>query len=298
MIDRIDPPRPAYLVGLIGAGIGPSLSPALHMREARHHGLDYLYRTIDLAELGLPPESIGSLLAQARDLGYDALNITHPCKRLVLDHLDQISPDAAMLGAVNTVLFQDGRAIGHNTDWSGFASSFVRGLPAARTDRVTQLGAGGAGAAVAHAILTLGADKLTVVDVDRERGAALAGELSDRFGPGRAVSADSSQLADVLRSSDGLIHATPTGMADHPGLPLPVGHLHPGLWVADIVYRPIDTALLQAARSLGCPTLNGGAMAVFQAADAFELITSTALDHERMLAHLVELVTRDELIGS
>ena len=132
----------------------PSLSPPLHEREADLHGLRYLYRLIDIADLGLDAEAAGDLVRAARQLGYTGLNITHPCKQTVIKHLDELSPDAAMLGAVNTVVFDGDRAIGHNTDWTGFARSFTRGLPDASTRRIVQLGAGGAGAAVAHALLT------------------------------------------------------------------------------------------------------------------------------------------------
>lgn len=95
-----------YLVGLIGSGIGPSLSPALHEREADRQGLRYLYRLIDIDVLGVGPEAVGDLVRAARDLGFDGLNITHPCKQLVIDHLDELAPQAAALGAVNTVVFE------------------------------------------------------------------------------------------------------------------------------------------------------------------------------------------------
>ncbi|MFC4465590.1 shikimate dehydrogenase [Streptomyces xiangluensis] len=279
----------SYLVGLIGTGIGPSLSPALHEREADRQGLRYLYRLIDIDALGVTPDAVGDLVRAARNLGFDGLNITHPCKRLVIEHLDALDPQAEALGAVNTVVFEDGRAIGHNTDVTGFAASFARGLPEAPLERVVQLGAGGAGAAVAHATLTLGAERVTVVDALPERAVALAAGLNRRFGAGRAAAAAPDQLTALLADADGVVHATPTGMAAHPGLPLPAGVLHPGLWVAEVVYRPLETELLRAARAVGCATLDGGGMAVFQAADAFRLITGRVPDAPRMLADIAEL---------
>ncbi|MFF2076120.1 shikimate dehydrogenase [Kitasatospora sp. NPDC058162] len=281
---------PSYLTGLIGSGIGPSLSPALHTREADRHGLRLLYRTIDIDTLGLPAESVGELLNAARVLGFDGLNITHPCKQLVIEHLDELAPEAAELGAVNTVVFRGGRTVGHNTDVTGFARSFARGLPEAPTRRVVQLGAGGAGAAVAHALLTLGADRLTLVDTDRARAAGLADDLTRRFGQGRAVTVAPDELGGELALADGLVHATPTGMAAHPGLPLPPELLRPELWVAEVVYRPLETELLRQARTLGCRTLDGGGMAVFQAADAFRLFTGREPHTEQMLADLADLV--------
>ncbi|GAA2451848.1 shikimate dehydrogenase [Streptomyces macrosporus] len=279
----------SYLTGLIGAGIGPSLSPALHEREADRHGLRLLYRTLDIDVLGVAPAAVGELVRAARTLGFDGLNITHPCKQLVIEHLDELAPEAATLGAVNTVVFRDGRAIGHNTDVTGFAQSFARGLPGAATGSVVQLGAGGAGAAVAHALLTLGTDRLTVVDTDPSRAGALADSLTAHFGTGRAAAAPPRDLPALLPDADGLVHATPTGMAAHPGLPLPASLLGPHLWVAEVVYRPLETELLRAADAAGCRTLDGGGMAVFQAVDAFRLFTGREPHVEDMLRDFADL---------
>jgi len=281
--------KDSYLVGLIGAGIGPSLSPALHEREADRQGLRCLYRLIDIDVLGVPPEAVGDLVRSARDLGFDGLNITHPCKQLVIEHLDGLSAQAESLGAVNTVVLEGGRAVGHNTDVTGFAASFARGLPDVPLERVVQLGAGGAGAAVAHATLTLGAERVTVVDALADRAAALAAALNRHFGAGRAAHATPDRLAQLLADADGIVHATPTGMAAHPGLPFPAELLHPGLWVAEVVYRPLETELLRTARTIGCATLDGGGMAAFQAADAFRLFTGREPDAARMLADIGEL---------
>ncbi|MGW1717538.1 shikimate dehydrogenase [Streptomyces sp. NPDC002156] len=281
--------KDSFLVGLIGSGIGPSLSPALHEREADRQGLRYLYRLIDIDTLGVPAQAVGDLVRAARDLGFDGLNITHPCKQLVIEHLDGLDAQAEALGAVNTVVFEDGRAVGHNTDVTGFAASFARGLPDAPLERVVQLGAGGAGAAVAHATLTLGAGAVTVVDALPDRAADLAGALNRHFGVGRATAATPDRLPALIGRADGIVHATPTGMAAHPGLPFPAEVLHPGLWVAEVVYRPLETELLRTARAVGCATLDGGGMAVFQAADAFRLFTGREPDCGRMLADIAEL---------
>lgn len=288
----------SYLVGLIGSGIGPSFSPALHEREADRQGLRYLYRLIDIDTLGVPPRAVGDLVRSARDLGFDGLNITHPCKQLVIEHLDALAPQAEALGAVNTVVFEDGRAIGHNTDVTGFAASFARGLPDAPLERVVQLGAGGAGAAVAHAMLTLGAELVTVVDALSDRAVDLAASLNRHFGAGRAVGTTPDALRTLIGHADGLVHATPTGMAAHPGLPLPAELLHSALWVAEVVYRPLETELLRTARALGCATLDGGGMAVFQAVDAFRLFTGREPDSTRMLADIAELAERAGTVGT
>ncbi|WP_290054889.1 shikimate dehydrogenase [Amycolatopsis solani] len=268
----------SYLIGLVGTGIGPSASPALHEREADELGLRYVYRLLDLDVVRRP---VADVLEAARVAGFDGLNVTHPAKQLVLAHLDALSPEAEALGAVNTVVFERGRAVGHNTDATGFARSLSRGLPDGRLDDVVLLGAGGAGAAVAHALLSLGTGRLTVHDVDAARSAKLVEALRRRFGAGRAETGDLS----AVERADGLVHATPTGMAAHPGSPVPAALLRPDLWVADIVYRPLETALLAEARARGCRVLHGGGMVVLQAAESFRLFTGVEPDPARMLRH-------------
>src|SRR4051794_19551531 len=171
-----------FLVGLVGTGIGPSLTPALHEREADELGIRYLYRRLDLEELRLPPGSIGHIVAAARMTGYDGLNVTHPCKQLVLPHLDELTADAEALGAVNTVVLRGGRAVGHNTDWSGFARAFDRGLHDADLDRVVLLGAGGAGAAGAPPPLPPGPGRVAPVALAAPRAPPPAPPPSRRVG--------------------------------------------------------------------------------------------------------------------
>lgn len=281
---------PRLLVGLIGAGIQRSASPHLHEAEADAQSLRCLYQLIDLEELGLPAEAVGDLLADARRMGFRGLNLTHPCKQLALDHLDELSPITRAIGATNTVVFDRGRAIGHNTDCVGFSRGFSSGLPGVSLERVVLLGAGGAGTAVAHAALALGIRELVIADRDHDRALRLAHALGTRFGGKRASAVETTALEGHLASASGLIHATPTGMAAHPGMPLPAELLRPEMWVADIVYMPLETQLLAAARERGCRTLDGGAMAVFQAADSFELFTGRAPDRDRMLRHFSRLV--------
>ena len=278
---------PAVLVGLIGAGIQASRAPALHEREGAEQGLRYVYKLIDLDRLALGASVLPELLTAAERLGFAGLNITHPCKQSILPLLAELSEDARALGAVNTVLFRDARRVGHNTDWWGFAESFRRGLPDARLNRVVLLGAGGAGAAVAYAALKSGAQRVSVFDLDTTRASELAVRLSAVFGRGKAVAAPG--LAEAMREADGLIQATPTGTAKYPGLPLPERLLRPALWVAEIVYFPLETELLRAAKRIGCRTLDGGGMAVFQAVEAFRLFTGRQADAQRMLRHFTSM---------
>jgi len=274
---------PKLLFGLIGAGIQRSLTPAMHEREAAHHGLRVHYQLIDLDTIGSGVAELPALIAAARMMGFAGLNITYPCKQAVVPLLDDLSAEARAMGAVNTVVIRDGRLVGHNTDGWGWSWGFRRALPQADLERVVLLGAGGAGAAVAHAVMKLGAAQLAIVDIDAPRAEQLATTLNTFYGERARATAD---LAGAMRDATGLIHATPTGMDKLPGLPLPDALLRPGLWVSEVVYFPIETALLRAARARGCATVDGGTMAVGQAVGAFELFTGLAPDPQRMEAHL------------
>ncbi|WP_459208354.1 shikimate dehydrogenase [Pseudomonas sp. MLB6B] len=277
----------SILAGLIGRGIQASRTPALHEREGDAQSLRYLYRLIDVDRLQLEDSALESLLQAAERTGFTGLNITFPFKQAIVPLLDELSSEARGIGAVNTVVLRDGKRVGHNTDCLGFAEGFRRGLPAVRRRQVVQLGAGGAGCAVAHALLAEGVEQLLLFEVDASRAQALVANLSERFGAGRAVLGQ--DLARAVATADGLVNTTPVGMAKLPGTPLPPALLHPQLWVAEIIYFPLETQLLRHARALGCQTLDGSTMAVFQAVKAFELFSGRAANAERMQAHFASL---------
>jgi shikimate dehydrogenase len=267
------------------------------MAEGAAQGLALVFRPIDLTALELDADRLPEILNWAERLGYDAVSITHPCKQQVIAYLDSVDPVAADLGAVNTVLFTPAGRIGHNTDTSGFETAFRVGMPGAPLGRVVQLGAGGGGTAVADALVRLGTEHLTIIDIDEDRATSLAAGLRERR-QADVRSASYSDLVEQLATADGVVHCTPQGMHDHPGTPFNTALLRPNLWVADIVYRPLDTELLRAARAVGCPTLAGGRMAVFQAADAFRLITGLEPNAERMMQHFRELASAEETAAS
>jgi shikimate dehydrogenase len=208
----------------------------------------------------------------------------------VVELLGDLSPQAAAIGAVNTVTFRRGRRHGHNTDAYGFTESFRAHLPDVATRRIVQLGAGGAGAACAYAQLSMGFRHLTVVDPDAGRRARLAAALTTHFDDARFAVAAPPELPAAMAVADGLVNASPVGMHADPRLPLPAELLHRGLWVFDIVYMPVETALLRAARAAGLRTLGGTAMCAYQAAAAFELLTGRTPDTARMLRHLDRLL--------
>jgi len=279
--------QPAILAGLIGRGIQLSRTPALHEHEGDAQRLRYLYRLIDADQLQLEDSALAQLLDAAQHTGFTGLNITYPFKQAILPLLDELSDEARGIGAVNTVVLKDGKRVGHNTDCLGFAEGLRRGLPEVSRRRVVQMGAGGAGSAVAHALLSEGVEQLVLFEVDAARAQALVDNLNGHFGAGRAVLGK--DLAVEVAGADGLVNTTPVGMAKLPGTPLPVELLHPRLWVAEIIYFPLQTELLKAARALGCRTLDGSNMAVFQAVKAFELFSGKQADAERMQAHFASL---------
>ena len=281
-------PPAKLLCGLIGAGIRRSLTPTMQEEEARAQGLRLHYQLIDLDKTGQGAEALPMLLHAARTMGFAGLNITYPCKQAVIPLLDGLSDEARAMGAVNTVVFRNGKTVGHNTDGSGWRWGFERALPAADLSRVVLLGAGGAGSAIAHSVCRMKASSLVVVDTDLERASALAAELERQYVGMRVSASLDAELA--MSGATGLIHATPTGMDKLPGMPLLATLLHPSQWVAEIVYFPLDTELLKSARAVGCRIVDGGTMAVGQAIGAFELFTGLAADAARVDAHFRSLV--------
>lgn len=279
----------SYLVGLIGDGITESLSPPMHEQEAREHGLLYLYRPVDLTALQLTTDHAPRLLKAGADLGFNAFNITHPVKQLIMEHLDEIDDDARALGAVNTVLIEDGKTVGYNTDFSGFTTGLEHNLNHPDYSNVVQLGTGGAGAAVAYALLRAGAEKLSLIDLDAERSRERAESLQQQFPTQQVVAVEHSGLESSLRDATGFAQCTPVGMNIHPGLPVNPDWLADGAWVSDVIYLPRNTELVDAARARGLQVADGGGMAVGQAADAFRLITGITPDQSRMNAHFQQV---------
>ena len=236
--------------------------------------------------LGRDESDLCAQLDAAAKQGFAGLNVTYPYKQAVIRCLDELAPSAALVGAVNTVKFAAGTRVGHNTDVIGFAESMRVGLPDAALQCVLQLGAGGGGAATAQALLELGVATLLVCDRDRARARALVSKLQAAFGAQRAADVEDPLL--VVDRADGIVNATPMGMAENPQPPIDTSRLTSRHWVADIVYFPLETELLRAARNRGCRTLDGSGMAVYQAAAAFEIFTGRKADRPRMLRSFIE----------
>jgi shikimate dehydrogenase len=285
-----------YRVGLLGHGIGPSLSPALHMREAELLGLDYDYVTVDL--LDRPDVDLGDELRELEAAGFAAANVTHPFKQAVLEHVDQQSDVVRRIGSANLVLLGEGRRTAHNTDCTGFRAALDGFLhdpahvhdPTGRT--VLQVGAGGAGLATASSLIDVGFARIVVHDLSEAATRAVVERFAEASA-GRVVSSGG-RLDEWLPQVDGVVHVTPTGMKEHPGVAFDVDRLDPAAWVAEVVYRPLETELVRRARARGLATLDGGAMAVGQAVDSLRLITGREPDVDRMHAHFDALVAAGE----
>ncbi len=261
-------------MGLVGRGIQLSRTPAMHEAEAGALGLTCRYALLDTdADTG---EDLPAILARAEAEGFAGLNVTYPYKQEVIAHLDHLSDAAQRVGAVNTVVFRDGQRFGHNTDFWGFKESLRVGLPDAPLDDVLLIGAGGAGGALAHALADMGALRIRIHDTRDGAAASLA--------EGIAVAETAPDLAQAAALASGIVNATPVGMAKLPGMPIAPSLLEPRHWVADIIYFPLETALLRTASALGCRTLSGEGMAVFQAVRAFHLFTGQSADADRMRA--------------
>lgn len=254
----------------------------MHETEGAARGLRYIYRLFDteITQVATPP--LEQIIRATEICGYAGLNVTYPYKVEIIEHLDKLSDAAAAVGAVNTVVFRDGKRWGHNTDLWGFAESFRQNMANAKRENALLIGAGGAGAAVAHALVDCGVGTVWITDIDPDKAQALVAQVCVTHGIDKAKIATDVEAAAAL--ADGLVNATPVGMATLPGTPIAACLLQKDMWVADIVYFPLETELLKAARAKGCMTFPGSGMAVFQAVRAFELFTGIRADAKRMEA--------------
>lgn len=289
MVDK----APTLRAALVGKSISRSLTPAMHEAEGRALGLDYVYNSIDTDVETNCDLSLSSILEQAQHEGFVGLNITHPYKIEILEYLDDLSDNARKLGAANTVVFQAGKRIGYNTDFTGFVISYRQSLADAPNDRVLLLGAGGAGVAVGFALIECGIRELLVYDTDTIRAHGLVTKLKAHH-PTVDIYCSQSLAQAVSSGLCGIVNATPMGMADYPGTAIPLDLLSPYLWVTEIVYFPYETKLLAHARALGCRVMSGAGMAVWQAVHAFKLFTGHSPNPDRMASTFSRQLSRSE----
>ena len=274
--------------GLIGQGISGSLTPAMHEAEGKAQGLDYRYVRIDTTLPELQEKPLPCLLRDVEERDFSGINITHPFKNCVVEHCDWLSDTAKILRSVNTVLFRDSKREGHNTDYIGFRSALRQSPQLGRIDNVLLIGAGGAGAAVALALIDQGCTSLSIYDLDQSKAEGLA-QLLNQARQNVSIAVQSHISGFNVKALDGVVNATPLGMAGYPGTAIDPHTLSSRCWVADIVYFPLETALLRESRKRGLVTQSGAGMAVFQAVAAFNLITGKAADATRMWDGFVAL---------
>ena len=271
---------------LIGKGIAASLTPTLHEAEGAALGLDYTYGRYDLATLQYAGWSLAMAVDAAQAAGCRGVNVTYPFKQDVMALLDEISPQARDIGAVNTVVFEGDRRIGHNTDYIGFSAAFEREMQGISRETVLLLGAGGAGCAVGLSMIDLGAKTLWIHDKNQDAAQDLADRLADlRPDASCAVWASQGEV-------DGIINATPMGMASHPGQAISLDDVTTRQFIGDIVYFPLQTALLCDAAARGLRVMTGGGMAVGQAAETFKLFTGHATYLSRMTQHFHDMTQK------
>src|SRR5580658_7865909 len=285
------------LVGLLGANIQGSMSPALFADAFAAAGIDGYYHLLDADRL---PARLPQLYEAIKIAGFIGANVTFPFKQEIIPLLDAVDPSAAQVGAVNTVVFApDGRSSGYNFDRAGWRNSFNEGIEsaAAKDATVVQIGAGGAGRAVAFALMDLGVADLVLHDLDRARANALQADLSRLYGPSRCRLAQ--DLARNIAAAAGVVNATQVGMRGFPGNPVPVAALKVAQWAADVIYTPMQTEFLKAAAAKGARTLNGSGMCVHQAVEAFRQLTGFTPDLARLRrAFATAVAARDAALAA
>lgn len=284
-----------HLLGLIGAKIGRSISPAMHEAAARALGMELYYHLIDTDMMRLSAEHLPRLLDGVRLLGFTGVNITHPFKEAVLSHLDSVEGAAAVLGSVNTVVLRDGRLVGYNTDYTGFIAGWRRTFHAVKPGRAALIGAGGVGRAMAHALVALGAEELRITDIEPARAEALAADLQlARKAVGVVAVPDA---ASAMAGANGVANATPIGMYAYPGNPVPAASLDGLRWASDAVYTPLETEFVVAARRAGLSVMTGQELAIGQAADAFALFLGRPAPVEAMRATFLKKIQASQKTG-
>ncbi|MDI3257357.1 MAG: shikimate dehydrogenase [Kyrpidia sp.] len=272
-------------VALIGHPVGHSLSPAMHNRAFEKLGLAWRYSAYEVRPKDLPAAMEG-LLA----LGFRGWNVTIPHKEAACRLVDELSDEAAEIGAVNTVSVQHGRLVGYNTDGWGYVQSLKEETGMAPEGKICALiGAGGAARGIAHALLREGAD-VWVFARRSEQADRLASALR-RVGPGRIDSREWGQLRRRLGDVNLCVNATPIGMTPHrDAMPFDPGWTREDCVISDIVYNPRETRLLRKARELGRATCDGVGMFVFQGAAAFRIWTGLAAPVPAMRETVEELL--------
>ncbi|MDH5671390.1 MAG: shikimate dehydrogenase [Myxococcales bacterium] len=272
--------------GIFGWPVAHSRSPRMHNRAFAELGLDALY-----VPYAVPPERLPQALEAARALGVEGLNITLPHKEAIAELLDEVTPGARAIGAVNTVVLQGRRAVGHNTDATGLARSLVEAGVQLQGNRVTMIGAGGAARAAAVGLSEAGAARVYVAARRPDQAAALVAQLSAACPGSELAHGGFEDLPAEFEGTDLLIQATSATLGEGQGATafaqtLPLEHLGEAAVVCDLVYKPRRTSVLARAEARGLRTVDGLGMLLYQGVLAFELFTGAPAPTEAMAAAL------------
>ena len=277
------------LLGVLGAPIEHSLSPALQNAALRAAGLDYVYVALPARR-----DALRSAILGLRDAGFCGFNVTIPFKTEIIGLLDDLDEDARRIGAVNTVVVgEGGRLMGHNTDAAGFLAGFTERGVSLRGVHAVVLGAGGAARAALCGLLKAGAARISVGVRNIDKGAALCADVA-ADGDVRAFRFDDAAFRARLGAADVLVQTTPLGMTPHVEEMPPVDFaaVHPAAVVYDLIYTPAETLFLREAARHGHQTINGETMLAAQGAEAFFLWTGVRPDVSCMRRALREALDR------
>ena len=276
------------LLAVIGAPIGHSLSPIIQNAALHAAGLDYVYTALPVRA-----DALASAVRGLRDAGIAGFNVTIPFKTEIIPLLDALSEDARRIQAVNTVVIEDGRMVGHNTDVMGFLAGFAERGIALTGKNAVLIGAGGAARAALWGLLRSGVRSVVIGVRNAAKGTALAADFA-ADGDVRAVSFDDTAWIAACSDADLVVQTTPLGMTPHTEAMPPVDAtvINPSAVVYDLIYTPAETRFLREARARGCETINGETMLVAQGAEAFHLWAGVRPDMELMKRTLREELSR------
>ena len=279
------------LLAVIGAPIGHSLSPIIQNAALHAAGLDYVYTALPVRA-----DALASAVRGLRDAGIAGFNVTIPFKTEIIPLLDALCEDARRIHAVNTVVIEDGRLVGHNTDVMGFLAGFAERGIALTGKNAVLIGAGGAARAALWGLLRSGVRSVVIGVRNASKGAALAADFA-ADGDVRAGSFDDTAWIAACSDADIVVQTTPLGMTPHTEEmpPVDAAMIKPSAVVYDLIYTPAETRFLREARARGCETINGETMLVAQGAEAFHLWTGKRPDVELMKRVLREELSRNTL---
>jgi shikimate dehydrogenase len=273
---------------IIGYPIQHSLSPAMHNTAFKALKLPFQYSKIQLT-----PKQLPSFFRKLRNESYLGLNVTVPHKEAVVKFMDELSDEAKLIGAVNTIVIEDSRLKGYNTDGAGYLQSLVKETRLSLRDkRIVILGAGGAARAILASLCTQGVKQITIANRTFSRAKTLAKEFQKKFNKIqlKALPLPDDHIGSLFKETDLLINTTSAELKKMPFPPLPLNHLPRHAIVSDIIYRPKMTVLLKAAKKAGLKTHGGLGMLLYQGALAFELWTGKKAPLSAMKRALEKIV--------